>query len=99
MFGTDVTLDIVTNRYEITAHAAQARSTALGRTAGVFNLNRNVDLTRTSPTSIWLADPSGDAYGDHKWHSAEFRSTLMEQQGYWRTLLTSPLDGFGISNP
>jgi hypothetical protein len=95
-FGTDVTLDIVTNRYEISAHAAQARSTALGRTAGVLNLDRNVDLTRTV-NPLWPSDPSGNSYGDHKWHSAEFRSTLMEEQGYWRTLLTSPLDGFGIT--
>jgi hypothetical protein len=86
------------DRYEVMSYAAQSRSTALGRTAAVLNLNRNVDLTRVDDP-IWPSDPAGHDYGDHKWHSAQFRSTNMRQQGYWRTLLFSAQDGFNLSNP
>jgi len=79
------------------AYAAQARSTALGRTAGVGNFDRDVDLTRIA-NPLWPSDPSGHSYGDHKWHSAEFRSTNMEQQRYWRMLLYTA-DGFNLPSP
>jgi hypothetical protein len=97
-FGTDVYLDIVnvlTNRYEGMAYAAQARSTALGRTAGVQNLSQTLDLqTVWPPDSQNLSSP----YSAHKWHSAQFRSTNMEEYNYWNTLLYS-VKGFNLLSP
>jgi hypothetical protein len=88
--GGTVSFDIVnnvTNRYEVMAFAAQAYTTALGATPGVLNLNRNVDLTRSSPTRIWPPDLSQNPYGAHFWHSAEFRGDYPPMQGYWSELL------------
>jgi hypothetical protein len=84
----------LTNRYEVTAYAAQPRSTALGRTAGVGNMNLNVYLGRTTSPRIWPDDPSGHNYGDHFWHSAQFRGDNPQQQGYWSELLGA--DAFGL---
>jgi hypothetical protein len=97
-FGTDVYLDIVnvlTNHYEVMAHAAQARSTALGRTAGVQNLSQTLDLQ-----TIWPPDTQNlsSPYSAHKWHSAEFRSTNTEEWNYWNTLLYS-VKGFNLPSP
>jgi hypothetical protein len=89
--GTDVMLDIVNNlsqRYEVMAFAAEARSSALGATpvgAGMVN----VDLT-----SIWPSDPRGKAYSEHVWHSAQFRMNNMRLNGFWSTLLRTR--GFDI---
>ena len=56
-------------------------------------LPSEVDLQK-----IWPADPSphqqNGAYGAHKWHSAQFRSTNMLQKEYWEALLGQR--GFGI---
>jgi hypothetical protein len=89
-----VNFDIVNslaNRYEVMAYAAQAYTTALGATPGVLNLNRNVDLTRNSPTQIWPPDNSttdpNKKYAVHFWHSAEFRGDYSPMQGYWSELL------------
>ncbi|MEO6993557.1 MAG: alpha/beta hydrolase [Lacunisphaera sp.] len=73
-------------RYEIMAFNAESRSKALGGTADAAKLTDSVNLQ--SPT-VWPVDTSGDSrpYSRHKWHSAEFRSTIMRQQGYWKTLL------------
>jgi hypothetical protein len=74
----------VRDRYEIMAFAAESRSKALGATNNVSTLTDNVNLQ-----TIWPADVESPArpYASHKWHSAEFRSTNMRQQGYWKTLL------------
>ena len=85
-------VNVLTNRYEVMACAAEARSTALGSTP-VTTLSEGVDLSR-SLNPIWPPDPSGHDYADHKWHSAEFRSTNMEQHNYWNELLGP--DGFNL---
>ena len=74
----------VGDRYEIMAFAAESRSKALGGTADAAKLTDSVSLP-----SIWPADVESPLrpYSSHKWHSAEFRSTNMRQQGYWKTLL------------
>lgn len=98
-FNSTVTFDIVNSlddRYEVMAFSDQSRSTALGRTANVGNFSGDVDLARPS-NPIWPTDTSGHAYSDHKWHSAQFRSTNMRQKGYWQTLLGD--EGFHLSNP
>jgi len=77
----------VSNRYEITAFAAEPRSLAMGTTPDVGGLNRNVDLTRSSPTRIWPVDSNN--YIAHFWHSAEFRGDYWQMQGYWNELLSS----------
>jgi pimeloyl-ACP methyl ester carboxylesterase len=86
-------VNVLTNRYEVMAYAAQAYTTALGATPGVLNLNRNVDLTRSSPTQIWPPDNSTTdptkKYAVHFWHSAEFRGDYSPMQGYWSELLGS----------
>jgi hypothetical protein len=93
-------LDIVsglTDRYEVMSYAAQSRSTAMGRTAGVANLNGNVNLGRVNDP-IWPADAEDQSpkqYSRHKWHSAQFRSSNMRQKGYWRTLLSE--EGFDMT--
>ena len=87
-----------TDRYEVMSYAAQSRSTALGRTPAVGNLNGNVELSRSAPTRIWPPDPDdqgANQYSRHKWHSAQFRSTNMRQKGYWQTLLSE--EGFNIT--
>jgi hypothetical protein len=97
LLNTGITFDIVnilTNRYEVMAYAAQSYTTALGATPNVLNLNRNVDLTRTMPARIWPSDPTGNDYTEHFWHSAEFRADNAMLQGYWSELLGS--EGFNI---
>ncbi|MDB6025062.1 MAG: hypothetical protein JWM68_1285 [Verrucomicrobiales bacterium] len=68
-------MNILTNRYEVMAFAAESRSLALGSVPGVVTLDRNVDLARTL-NRIWPVAPSGHSYGDHKLHSAEFRQQI-----------------------
>jgi len=83
--GTRLSLDIVNRQadlYEAMALAAASRSTALGATPAVGTLDYNGDLQ-----TIWHGDPSGHNYGDHYWHSAQFRGDLPEQQYYWSALL------------
>jgi hypothetical protein len=95
--GSLLMLDIVgsqNDHYEAMAYAAEPRSTALGATPNVLNITANLDLT-----TIWLPDSSGHNYGDHFWHSAEFRGDYWQQQSYWHTLLFSSPVGFNISNP
>ena len=95
--GFDLTLYLgnttsVSNRYEITAFAAEPRSTALGATPGIINFV-NLDLT-----TVWPTDTSGHSYGDHFWHSAEFRGDCWQEWNYWQTLLRSSTLGFNINN-
>jgi hypothetical protein len=88
----------LTDRYEVMSYAAPSRSTALGRTSSVGNLNGNVDLTRSVPFRVWPPDPDdqgANQYSRHKWHSAQFRSSNMRQKGYWQTLLSE--EGFNVA--
>ena len=89
--STTVNFDIVDslpNRYEVMSHAAQSYTTALGATPGTLNnIFQTVDLTRVSPSRIWPADPTGNDYIEHFWHSAEFRGDYAPMQGYWSELL------------
>lgn len=90
-------LPVNSDRYEIMAFAAEARSKAMGSLA-VGTLNDSINLTDPAE-AIWPADTQDQApnqYSRHKWHSAQFRSTYMRQQGYWRILLGA--DGFNLSN-
>jgi hypothetical protein len=79
------------DRYEIMAFAAESRSRAMGASAGLFSASNSVNLQ-----SIWPADAENPLrpYSVHKWHSAQFRSTIMQQQGYWKALLGS--NGFNL---
>jgi len=78
------------DRYEIMAFAAESYSKALGATPSAATLTRAVDLTLPS-NAIWAPDPDPSTdfrlYARHKWHSAQFRSTNMNQKGYWKFLL------------
>jgi hypothetical protein len=70
-------LGFPSNRFEIFAFAAEARSKALGSTVtqGVFS-NQNFNLQ------------SAMGYGnEHKWHSAQFRGGLSDRVVYWQQLL------------
>jgi len=77
----------VQDRYEIMAFASESRTKAVGA-AATLPLFEPVDLQ-----SVWPADNQsvklhdGLNYSAHKWHSAQFRSTNMRQNGYWQTLL------------
>ena len=78
------------DRHEVLAMAAESRSKALGGVSDVAFEKPPVDLRE-----IWNLDApddgpkgsGGQAYGAHKWHSGQFRSTNMRQKGYWRALL------------
>ncbi|HTD67243.1 MAG TPA: hypothetical protein VK846_12000, partial [Candidatus Limnocylindria bacterium] len=61
--------------------------------ASLTTFDGKFDLSTTWPT-----DTTGHNYGDHFWHSAQFRGDSTQQWGYWRTLLRSPTVGFNISN-
>jgi hypothetical protein len=94
--GAPLDITILTNRYEIMACAAESRSTALGATARITNFVP-VDLTRLS-NPLWVSDPSGHGYGDHFWHSAQFRGDAWQEWNYWKILLRSADEGFDIQN-
>jgi hypothetical protein len=83
----------VTNRYRVMSYAAESYSTALGATPGITNFVP-LDLT-----TVWPADTSEHNYGDHFWHSAQFRGDCWQEWNYWNTLLFSSQFGFNISNP
>ena len=80
----------ITNRYEVMANASQPRATALGKTAVVTN------LTSLNLITIWPSDPYNNDYKDLFWHSGEFENDNAQQQSYWRTLLHSTQNGFGL---
>ena len=70
----------VADRYRVMAYAAESRSTALGATP-ITTFDASVDLT--SPDNhIWPTDTSGHDYGDHFWHSAEFRGDYWQEWNY-----------------
>jgi hypothetical protein len=71
----------VQDRYEIMAYASEPRSKALG---GVTTVN---GFSAQNLPGIWPADSTGHNYADHRWHSAQFRFTNMDQHDYWHTLL------------
>jgi len=94
--GAGTLVDIVTNlnnHYKIMAYGAESHSTALGATPGITNVV-NLNLT-----TVWPTDTSGHNYGDHFWHSAEFRGDCWQEWNYWNTLLFSSGYGFNISIP
>jgi hypothetical protein len=88
------------DRFEIMAMAAESRSKAVG---GVDDLT--LDKPSIDLQNIWSVDApddgpkgsSGQSYGAHKWHSAEFRSTNIRQKGFWLALLDDR--GFNIIDP
>jgi hypothetical protein len=72
--------------YTIFARIIQAQCYAVGaqlNVGGIFSTNNQVDLP-----SVWPPDPSGNNYGDHVWHSAEFRSDNPQRWLFWNTVLT-----------
>ncbi|MGH7979275.1 MAG: hypothetical protein ACREE6_07860, partial [Limisphaerales bacterium] len=78
--------------YTIFSYVLQSQSYALGMqpgVGGVFSTNKQVSL----PT-VWPADLSGHNYGDHLWHSAEFRSDNPQRWLFWdETLVQMGLKG------
>jgi hypothetical protein len=91
----------VGDRYEIMAFASESRTMAVGA-AGALPGLRVLDLTGVWPSdnqSVKLhtdtGHPDGLNYSAHKWHSAQFRSTNMRQNGYWKALLDDR--GFNLS--
>jgi hypothetical protein len=85
---TMVSFDIVnvlTNRYEVMALAAESWTTALGATPSVGNV-ADIDLRQLWPPDTSTSDPTKE-YVLHFWHSAEFRGDYWQQQGYWQGLL------------
>ena len=79
----------VQGRYEIMSFGAESRVKAFGATPNISQgISNAVDLQ-----TIWPTDP--DNHSAHKWHSAEFRSTIQLERNYWKTLLSDR--GFDIS--
>jgi hypothetical protein len=87
-------MNLTADRYEVSAYAAQARATALGRAVNVNNVFASIYLGRLTNPRVWPTDPSGHNYSDHFWHSAQFRGDYAQQQGYWSELLGS--DAFNL---
>jgi hypothetical protein len=70
--------------YKIFAFCVQSPCYALGATPNVGGFN-NANLS-----GIWggdSADPFGNHFGDHCWHSGEFYFSTVEQWGWWEALL------------
>lgn len=77
------------DRYEIMAFAAESRVKALGATADLqHGISGAVNLR-----SLWPND--NEEHKAHRWHSAEFRSTIQSQRNCWRAVLDKV--GFDIS--
>ncbi len=96
LLGFPANLDIVnvlTNRYEVMALAAQSWATAFGATPNVRN-SLSEDLTQ-----IWPPDSQNPSqpYSEHFYHSAEFRGDYWQQQGYWTELLGP--NAFNLTQP
>ncbi|MGA2787582.1 MAG: hypothetical protein ABSF60_08645 [Verrucomicrobiota bacterium] len=70
--------------YTIFAYCDEARSYALGAQAGV---NGAFQGTQISLPSVWPPDLSGNNYGNHIWHSAEFRSDYAQRWLFWNQVL------------
>lgn len=83
----------LTNRYEVMSFAAQPRSTALGITAvAPPRIQNNLDLR-----TIWPLDPYPPYnYSELFWHSGEYEGDNAQQQGYWKAVLHSVTQGFGL---
>ena len=70
------------DRYEIMAFAAESHVKALGATA---DLKRGISGA-VNLRALW-PDDSGE-HKAHRWHSAEFRSTIQRQRDCWMMLLS-----------
>jgi len=73
------------NTFEIYAQIIQGRCNELGaqpNVGGIFSTNNQVNLP-----SVWPPDLSGNKYGDHIWHSAEFRSDYPQRWLFWDEVL------------
>ena len=71
--------------YTIFSFCDQAHAYALGaqlNVGGVFSTNNQVNLP-----GVWPPDPLNNAYRDHIWHSAEFRSDNPQRWQFWNQVL------------
>lgn len=77
------------DRYEIMAFAAESHVKAMGATSDLqHGISGAVNLR-----TLWPIDH--EDHKTHRWHSAEFRSTIQNQRNCWRVLLGKT--GFDIS--
>jgi len=67
------------DNYEIMAFAAESYVRPLGACELTKGVTASVDLEK-----LWPVDAK--QHSTHKWHSAQFRSCLMRQKGYWMRL-------------
>ncbi len=72
--------------YEATAFGSESRVKALGASWEETVLEQQVNLKSVWPTDTEIIQGLGE-YGRHKWHSAQFRMSNMQQRGYWETLI------------
>lgn len=88
----DYDLFFPADTYKIFAYADEARSFALGATAGV-----NIFNGQPLGSTVWPDDTFDQgAYKEHPWHSAEFLFSNIEQNKFWNILMIK----FGITpNP
>jgi hypothetical protein len=74
--------------YTIFSRIIQARCYALGAQLNVGGAFLNLtNYNQVDLPSIWPPDPSGHNYGDHLWHSAEFRSDYPQRWLFWDEVL------------
>jgi len=76
------------NTYELFDEIIQSRSYALGmqpNVGGSFLTGTNYN--QISLPNVWPPDTSGNNYGAHIWHSAEFRSDNSQRWQFWNEVL------------
>lgn len=82
-----------TDTYEIFSYIIEARSYALGAQPNVGGpFQKNGTPQQVNLPDIWPPDPSNNNYGNHIWHSAQFRSDNVQRWQFW----DSVLGNFGI---
>ena len=82
-------LTFPTNTYELFSYCDEARCYALGAQAnvgGAFLTGTNYN--QVPLPDVWPPDLLNNAYGDHIWHSAEFRSDNPQRWQSWNAVLT-----------
>jgi hypothetical protein len=76
------------NTYELFDEIIQSRSYALGMQRNVGGVFLNVSgYNQVNLPSTWPPDTSGNNYGAHIWHSAEFRSDNPQRSLFWDMVL------------
>lgn len=74
--------------YTVFSYCDEAEASALGSQPNVGGAFLNVaGYHQINLPSVWPTDPTGQNYGAHVWHSAEFRSDNPQRRLFWDMVL------------